>query len=506
MKKTILILSIVVLALASQAQHIYNNGARIVSGGSGSYWVLDNGDFALTSASASNLAQFDNLIINSNSSLTLGTVATPAYLTVSGTLTNISGTDGLLIPPGSSLIESSGADAQITLNIASGEWHLIAVPTTNATSGIFYGHYLQKHTEAANTYSDLTDPGEVLTPMKGYALWGDLDPAEVTFAGPVNAGVQSFTTTNSGVGKGWNLVGNPYPSSINWDAASGWTKSNVNAATYCHVNKTHWASWVPGNPGVGTNGGSGFIAPGQGFFVLASAAGTLEMNNAVRVHNATSFFKSSDEVVPNLLRLQVSSNGYKDEAVLRFLSEATAEFDGDYDAHKLYGDVAEAPQIYTLGSSPLSINSMPETDMVPVGVKAGVSGTYTISATEINDLQYATLEDTKTGIFTELANNAYTFSFEKGEDEMRFKLHFSMLGVPDTKNVVATVYSYQKTAYINMNSMVKGDIFIYNIAGQLVATKVSAKGTNEINLNNTGNYIVKIVTDKTLQVKKIFIQ
>jgi len=503
MKKAILILSMVVLALASQAQGIYNSNARIVSE-TGSYWVVDNGSFALTSDDATNLAQFANLKIFDGASLTLGSAETPAFLTVSGTLTNNSGIDaGLVIPPGSSLIESSGAPAFVTFNIAAGEWHLISVPTNNASTGIFYGHYLQKHTESSNAYTDMTDPGLVLTPMKGYAVWGDLVDNQVTYVGPLNAGYESFATTNSGTGKGWNLVGNPYPSSIDWKAASGWTKTNVTEAIYVHKDAANWATFVDNT---GANGGTQYIAPGQGFFVEASANGTLAMTDAVRVHNATTFFKSSEQVVPNLIRLEVSGNGYKDEAVLRFLGEATSEFDGNYDAHKLYGDIAEAAQIYSTGSIPLSINSMPETDMVPVGVKAGVSGTYTIAATEINDLQYATLEDTKTGIFTELANNAFTFYFDKDENELRFKLHFSMLGVSDSKSVAATVYSYQKTAYINMNGLVKGDIFIYNIAGQLVATKVSVKGTNEINLSNTGNYIVKVITDKTSLVKKIFIQ
>ena len=502
MKKTILILSMVVLALASQAQHIYNNNARIVSE-TGSYWVLDNGSFALTSANATNLAQFDNLVINSNSSLTLGTVASPAYLTVTGTLANNSGNDGLVIPSGSSLIESSGATAMVTLNIAPGEWHLISVPTDNASTGIFDGHYLQTHTESSNAYTDMTNPGLVLTPMKGYAVWGDLLDNQVTYVGPLNAGYESFATTNSGTGKGWNLVGNPYPSSIDWKAASGWTKTNVTEAIYVHKDAASWATFVDNT---GANGGTQYIAPGQGFFVEAFANVTLAMTDDVRVHNATTFFKSSEQVVPNLIRLQVSGNGYNDEAVLRFLGEATSEFDGNYDAHKLFGDVAEAAQIYSTGSIPLSINSMPETDVVPVGVKAGVSGTYTIAATEINDLQYATLEDTKTGIFTELANNAYTFSIVKGENEMRFKLHFSMTAVPDNKSVAANIYSYRKTAYINLKSGVEGNIFIYNVAGQLIETRLSARDMNEISLRNTGNYIVKIVSDRSTEVKKIFIQ
>ena len=500
MKKIILILNIVVLALATQAQGIYNNGARIV-GTSGSYWVVDNGNFALTSASSTNLSQFANLVIENDASLALGTQAIPAYLTVSGALTNSSGTDGLLIPSGSSLIESSEAEAQITLSIASGEWHLISAPTSNATAGIFLNHYLQKHTEAANTYSDLTGTGEELTPMKSYALWGDLDPAEVTFAGPVNAGNATFASTHTGAG--WNLLGNPYPSSIDWSLAYAANNDKVDAATYRHVNASTWASYASG---IQTNTATKYIAPGQGFFVVANAGGTVTFTDAMRVHNATTFYKSSEEVVPNLVRLQVSGNGYTDEAVVRFLPEATAVFDGNCDAHKLFGDVAGAAQIYSTGSTPLSINSLPETDVVPVGIKAGVSGTYTIAATEINNLQYATLEDTKTGIFTDLANNAYTFSFDKGENEMRFKLHFSMLGIEDNKNITAAIYSYQKTAYINLKELAKADIFIYNIAGQLVSTKLSAAGMNEIGLKNTGNYIVKIVTDKTTQVKKIFIQ
>ena len=490
----------VVWALASQAQGIYNNNARIVST-SGSYWVVDNGDFALTSASATNLAQFANLTITDAASLTLGSAATPAYLTVSGTLANNSGDDGLVIPSGSSLIESSGTTAVVTFNIAAGEWHLIAVPASNATSGIFYGHYLQKHTEATNAYADVTDPGEVLAPMKGYAVWGDLADNQITYVGPVNKGEQTFALTHAGAG--WNLIGNPYPSSIDWSLAYAANSERVNAATYRHVNASNWASYASG---IQTNTATKYIAPGQGFFVTANAGGTINFSNTMRVHDAATFYKSSDEAVPNLIRLEVSGNGYKDEAVVRFLPEATAEFDGDYDAHKLYGDVAEAAQIYSTGSTPLAINSLSETDMVPVGVKAGVSGTFTITATEINNLQYASLEDTKTGIFTELANKAYTFNIDKGENELRFKLHFSMLGVSDNKNVAANIYSYQKTAYINLNSQLKGDIYIYNTAGQLVASEKSASRLTGIGLNATGLYIVKVVTGKATLTQKLIIR
>jgi len=384
-------------------------------------------------------------------------------------------------------------------DIAANEWHLISAPISDALSGMFVGKYLQTHTESTNEYTDIIPLDVPLTPMKGYALWGDATGFTATYTGTLNNGAQSYATSYSGVGKGWNLVGNPYPSSIDWQAA-GWTKTNVSNATYVHVDATKWASFVDGT---GANGGSQYIAPGQGFFVQATANGTLSMDNSVRTHTAAPFFKST---VSNLVRLQVSGNGYADEAVIRILPEATSEFDGNYDAVKLYGDVAEAAQIYTLGSSPLAINALPETNSVPVGIHAGASGTYTIAATEVNDIQAITLKDNQTGISTNLLANSYSFSFTPGENEQRFTLYFSPLSINEVENPLAAIYSNQNTLYVDLKSLSKGDIYVYNLAGQLVTSASANQGMNMIRLTNTGNYIVKVITPKTTLVKKVFIQ
>ncbi len=499
MKKiTTLILSLLIAA-AAPAQGIYNNGARIVCQ-TGSYWVVDNGAFTLTSASTANPTTFANLSISNDASLTIPSLN---YLTVTGMLTNSSGNDGLVVNSGGSLIENTtGVSGTVSRNIPAGEWHLISAPISDAVSGMFTDYYLQKFTESANDFSDITSTTQALTPAMGFALFGDAKYPSAVFAGPLNAGTKSYTVTKSGSpGEGWNLIGNPYPSTIDWDASAGWTKTNVNAATYVHINPATWASYVGTTE---TNGGSRYIAPAQGFFVKASAVGSLVMTDAVRVHSGTSFFKSA-QVVSNLIRLQVSGNGYKDEAVLRFLSESSAEFDGDYDAHKFFGDVPEAAQIYTIGITELAINSMPVANTVPLGVRAA-SGSYTISATQINDLPYAILEDTKTGVFTDLSAKPYTFTFTAGENEQRFILHFTeMLSIDKGQKAMATIYSYHKTAYIKMNDTMKGDIFIYNITGQLVASRLSASGMNEIILPNTGAYIVKVISAKNAVVKKVII-
>ena len=426
------------------------------------------------------------------------------------TITSPASCKDITIESGASLIDNGylsvfGSTA-VKRYITGGEWHLISSPVTGAVSGMFTDKYLQNHTESTNQYTDIIPTTIALTPVQGFALY-DESGFEAVFSGSnaaINTGPKSFSTTKSASpGEGWNLVGNPYPSSIDWSAASGWTKTNVNNATYIHVNFETWASFVGG---IGNNGGSRYIAPCQGFFVEATNAGTLGMTNAVRVNNPTVFYKNSDEDVSDFVRFQVTGKGYTDETVVRFLNEATPAFDGNYDAHKLFGDVPEAAQIYSLGSTPLAINSLPVTSIVPVGLRAGVSGTYTIAATEINNLQYVTLEDSKTGIFTELAKSGYTFNFEAGENEQRFNLHFSALSVDETTIDPANIYSYQKAVYIDLKNQQASEIFIYNQAGQLVTTVQASRGLNRVDLSQEGIYVVKVVNNKVIFNKKVWIE
>ena len=441
-----------------------------------------------------------NLTIETGASLT---VNSGIGLTVNGTLLNSAGNAGIIVKSGGSLIESTtGVSATVERDISGAEWHLISAPVSGAVSGMFTGKYLQKHSESTNAYTDIKILTEALTPEQGFALY-NASGFTAQYTGTLNTGLQSITTSYSGSGKGWNLVGNPYPSSIDWNATTGWTKSNVNGSVYIHKTASTWATF---NGTTGTNGGSRYIAPCQGFFVEANAAGSLAMTNSVKVHNATPFYKNAEDAVSNLIRLEVSGNGYTDETVVWFLPESTPEFDGQYDAHKLFGDIPEAPQIYSLGSSALSINTLPETTTVPVGLHAETSGNYSIAATEINDFSDVSLEDTKTGIFTNLTKQAYTFNVLTGENEQRFILHFGPLSVAETDNSQFNIYSNSHNVFVDLKNNSGAEIFIYTISGQKIVTAKGVKGMNTFNMNTAGNYIVKIVCPETSLVKKVWIQ
>jgi fibronectin-binding autotransporter adhesin len=88
---------------------------------------------------------------------------------------------------------------------------------------------------------------------------------------------------NSLVDYGWNLVGNPTPNTINWNA-SGWTKTNIDGTIYIWDPADTSGGYSVWNGTTGTNNiVDGLIAPFQAFWVKANAASPiLKCDNGVK--------------------------------------------------------------------------------------------------------------------------------------------------------------------------------------------------------------------------------
>jgi hypothetical protein len=446
----------------------------------------------------SNPALCRNLTIQTGGVLIL---ADNSALTANGSFTNESDSSGLIIGNGASLIESTtGVIGSYSCSFTGPRWHFISSPVSDAYSAIFDGKYMQVLNENTQSYSDVISTEIPLIPAQGFALWTPEEGFTTIYSGILNTGNISINTSAdsySSPNGGFNLIGNPYPCSLDWTLCG---KTNLNDAVYIEK-QGQWATYING---VGLNGGSNYIAPGQGFIVQATNAGSFSVNNSAKAHSTATYFKDS-QVIPDLLKLRISGNGFSDETAIRFSDDATEFFDGGFDALKLFSDIPQIPNIYTLGENRLSVNTLPRTEIVPLCVKAGVQGSYTISAIEMNELPFVALEDAKTGVFTELSLSPYTFEYLPGEDEPRFKLHFSALTVQDPEDSDVIIYSSHHYAIINLSNAKKGNIFIYNLAGQLVTTIPSASGMNKVQLPNPGYYLVKVVEGKTTVVKKILI-
>lgn len=295
--------------------------------------------------------------------------------------------------------------------------------------------------------TNVTDPV-----VAGRGYWVYLGPNPVTFNSIGNpykfSQSPTVTYTNSGSidDDGWNLVANPYPSAIDWDNAN-WTKSNLDNAIYVYNSSTgSYASYVGG---VGTNGGSRYIASQQAFYVKANAASPslgavenvkastnpshLKMAHTPNTSLYPMAFKDfpipqNTNNNPNSILLTASGGGYDDETFIQFTPAGTNDFDETLDAFKLFGSLnLTSVQDDTID---YSINRMPAlTSDVSVKLRLTVpaTGTYSIRRDSILMLPLSScifLEDLANGNMTDLRQNiSYTFSISDTVTVPRFMLH-----------------------------------------------------------------------------------
>lgn len=341
------------------------------------------------------------------------------------------------------------------IETAQNNWRMLSIPIQNATINEWYGDFATSgftgsqfpsfpfisvyfydetitgtaedgYVPATNITNSLAD-GE-----GGWAYIGPL-PVTVDVVGEINIGTinypVSYTPDLGASSDGWCQLGNPYPSAIDWDASSGWTKTNMNNAIYVWDGELdQYRSYVGG---VGTLGGTSEIASMQSFFVQSNAASpALSSTEEVKINDDAEFVNSPNLPI-NLLRIQVTGWGFLDETVMRFLHESTQGFDPLWDAYKPLTRNQYAPTIGTYFDSVLySINSIDPDSLnrgVDLMVQSGWPGDYTIEITEVptlpsNFCYY--LEDLVSGEKHPLDSGySFTVFLDTGITDARFRIH-----------------------------------------------------------------------------------
>lgn len=371
-------------------------------------------------------------------------------------------------------------------------WHLTSSPIADGMSGIYLGQYLQNYDDATEAWTDIIPVDIPLVPMNGYGFWAT-GGNTAYYTGTLNTGVYSQTLVPAGT-YGWNLLGNPYPSSVDWDLVT--KPGYMNGAVY-YLDAAS-GNYVSYNGGMG--GGTRYVPPVQGFFVSATGAGPFTFDNSVRTHmDGSAYYKSE---MNNMVEVVATGNGYSDETFIRFDESATAGFDGQYDAYKLFGLEYNnyLPQLYTVSGDNLSINVQPEAKAIPMSFRAGVDGKYTISAGEVRDIEYLYLRDLVTGQITNLNESSYAFTYKSGDNDARFMLHFSPFGANEGS---VNIYSYGQDIFVTLPEDVQGEIYIYNVMGQLISTHATNGTFNQIGMDQGGNYVVKVLTNAGTETQKV---
>ena len=331
---------------------------------------------------------------------------------------------------------------------------------------------------------------------------GELNTGDFTFDG---SSTPAITYSVSGA-EGWNLMGNPYSSAIDWDDCR---KSNINGSVYVFNGEAgQYISWN-GSIGSLTNG---IIPPMNGFFIKVSTGASLTVSNSARLHTTTNFYKEKD-YIKDLLVLKVEGNGFSDKTYIHFNGEASNNFDSEFDAYKLFG-IYKAPQIYTLsGETRLSINVQPYSYneiIIPLGLKVGEETEYKLSVTENSfwETMEVSLKDLETGNLYNLGTqNSIDFIQSPGISEGRFLLIINgATGLEENTNEnEIRIYTYGDKIIVNSDGMGAKQISVYNLIGQLVLTRMLT-GYEIISGFKTGFYIVAVETDMTFKTRKVFIR
>lgn len=270
----------------------------------------------------------------------------------------------------------------------------------------------------ANGYVAATNSTNAITPGKGYWAYvgtasGSTTDITVDVSGPPAIGAQSLSVTYTASGgpaeDGWNMVANPYPSTIDWDAG-GWTKTNINNAIYIYnPDIGDYATYIGG---AGVNGGSRYIASSQAFWVQSNGASpVLSTAESIKVVNNPAFLKTeAPSHQEQLLKISVFGNSKTDETIIRFIDSATNSFDNNLDAFKISRNNPGRPTIASkMDNIKYSINSIgftPGIVNVPLLVKSTVSGNMSLGFSGIENFNGCiTLEDLHTGTLTDLKSN-----------------------------------------------------------------------------------------------------
>lgn len=285
-------------------------------------------------------------------------------------------------------------------------------------------------------YTPPTNVTNPITPKKGYYVYVGPVPVPVAVKGPPVKMNQSFTLTRTvsagATEDGWNMLGNPYPSTIDWDAVAFTRTGTDNVLSVWNPTIAQYATYVGG---VGVNGGTRYIASSQAFWVHAIAASpTMSLTEAVKSSEDASFLHAAQQQqINNLLSLTISGAPGRDQAIIRFDPLATDTFDINFDALKMASPDTTVPYLASVTTNllELCISTLPSvnTDItVPLHVTVGVSGNYSIRRDSISDLPNSMcviLEDLMNGTITQLSQgSSYACFISDTTSAVRFLLHF----------------------------------------------------------------------------------
>ena len=501
-----------------------------------------------------------NLTISNTAGVTLG-----GALNITGILSAATGdfaSGGFLKLISSSsqtaLIDGSGS-GQVTGSVTMQRYlpsaygyKFVSSPFSDATVAQYTGYFSSTATiPAFYTYNednqdagvdisgwvDYSSSSNSLAPGAGYAinLGAAGTPLTIEISGQVNNDIGGIPLYNHNgtYTQGFNLVGNPYPSPINWDAFTTLATDNIdNFINFFQSSGDEYSgTFTSYVNGVSSGTGDAIIPSMQGFFVHVMdgsypVTGTLNIPNSVRTNDLNPTFKKAVVDSRTILRFEAAFDGATSKAdpfVIYFDPTATTDFDKHADALKMMNTDEKVPNLYafTTDFKAVSINGIPApTDSItkiPLGLTTYQDGWVNITVKDLAKLNTGKnlyLFDYERGILQNLNENpAYRFYFRKGVNIERFALLFSAkLLTPSNleTNKLFAITSLAGLPYVSINigNEERGILLVSNLLGQtLLEREVYGQQLVDISsCNSAGVLLINLRTGSRSQSQKTILR
>jgi hypothetical protein len=325
-------------------------------------------------------------------------------------------------------------------------------------------------------------------------------------------------TYSAGLGNGWNLVGNPFPCQIDWNAASGWGKTNVSGTFWIFNPTTNTYGSFDGNTTI--NGVTRYIGSGQAFFIQTNGASpVLTADESVKVSSTPPVLLKTSE--QNSLRIQlVKDSTERDETVIRFMENKSDEFNANDDVLKYamnanvnissYYGVDKYTMVNYLNSRNL------KTKVVALGAWVSKAGVYTMNFNQIEDFDANIniyLKDNYNNTLTDLRlKNTYDFNVEEGNAASTADGRLEVIFVNTSTSIEDALAGLTPKMEVYPNPAVdvlhvslsnvnfkESTVSIYNVSGQEVMSTNMVGKTKSLDIEKLSNgvYMVKVTNSAT---------
>jgi hypothetical protein len=300
-------------------------------------------------------------------------------------------------------------------------------------SGFLFFFRGDRTTNFANKYTPGTAAESVTFTATGTLNVGQIVAKD--WYTPTSSNLGYTSVAGNGIVQGFNLVGNPYPSNIDWDTyqtsstTTGMYGKNLDGIIYMldPISKNYGA-YPSGSGGIGTNNVTNIIPSGAGFFVRANAT------NAQLIFNESA--KTTTQAVgANLMlgtpvasaplqyfRIRMSKDNINtDETMVRINSSCNGDFINGVDALYRPGSGGVSLASISKDRYDIAIKSLPlpklQAETLSLDVNATTNGIYTLTLRDIvaipNLYDVWLMDNYKADSLDMRQNKTYSFYIDK---------------------------------------------------------------------------------------------